>query len=72
MLASDKFKGDDVRSLSPGTVLHGFTIQQGGREGNFDLLKWPWNPNKNFKAWANIMSELQRIRRYIPVKIDYL
>lgn len=21
-----------------------------GSRGNFDLLKWPWNPNKNFIA----------------------
>lgn len=49
MLASDKFNRDDVRSLSLGTVLlNTWLYYRRGRKDNFYLLKWPWNPNKNF------------------------
>ena len=49
MLASDKFNRDDVRSLSLGTVLlNTWLYYRRGRKDNLYLLKWLWNPNKNF------------------------
>lgn len=49
MLAFDKFTGNEVISLSLGTVLHGFTVLTGWGE-KATLLKRPWNPNKNVIA----------------------
>lgn len=39
LLASDKFTGDEIRSLSLGTVLRGFTIQQEGEGRELCFIK---------------------------------
>lgn len=41
------------------------------RKDNVYLLKWPWNPNKNFIAEHRV-SGLQIIRKRVSVKIHYL
>lgn len=45
MLTPDKLNRNEVRPLSLRSCSN-----RRGRKGNFDLLKWPWNPNKNFIA----------------------
>lgn len=60
MLAFDKFTGNEVISLSLGTNCSTwfYCLNRRGREGNFGLLKWPWNPNKNVIARPNKVSEM--------------
>ena len=39
LLASDKFNGNEIRALSPGTVLRGFTLQHDGERRELWFIK---------------------------------